>query len=125
MPRFKTKYNVFENNDELFSEELAKENNGVYIPETWDWAGNSQITVDDVIIWECLYEESGSSGIYAAWAPYSNFYISTEHRVVVKEFSGNLAKELLNEYCVAKGIPAPVRYTKHKTKFLELEGVAI
>lgn len=122
MPRFKTKYNVFENNDELFSEELAKENGGVYIPETWDWDGPAQITVDDVIIWECLFEQSGSSGIYVAWAPYANFYIVTEGRIVVQEFFGLSAKELLDKYCVANSIPVPVRYNRRKVKFLE--GVA-
>jgi hypothetical protein len=118
MPRFKTKYNVFENNDELYSEAIAKEN-GIYIPETWDWENNSQIAVEDVIIWECLFEQSGLSGIYAAWAPYEEFYIVTDRRVVVKEFFGASAKELVDEYCVAKGIPAPVRYNKRKIKSLE------
>lgn len=121
MPRFKTKYNVFENNDELFSEELAKEN-GIYLPETWDWNEPSQIAVNDVIIWECLFEQSGLSGIYAAWAPYEDLYIVTEHRDVVKEFFGPSAKELVDKYCVANGIPVPVRYNKNKVKFLE--GVA-
>jgi hypothetical protein len=121
MPRFKTKYNVFENNDELFSEEVAKEN-GIYLPDTWDWNEPSQIAVDDVVIWECLFEQSGLSGIYAAWAPYEEFYIVTEHRVVVKEFFGPSAKELVDKYCVANSIPVPVRYNRRKVKFLE--GVA-
>jgi hypothetical protein len=122
MPRFKTKYNVFENNEELYSEAIAKEN-GIYIPETWDWDGSSQVSVDDVIIWECLFEKTGPSGIYAAWAPYEEFYIVTDRRSVVKEFFGPSAKELLNEYCVAEGIPTLVRYNKNKVKFLE--GMAI
>jgi hypothetical protein len=121
MPRFKTKYNVFENNEELYSEAIANEN-GIYIPETWDWDGASQVSVDDVIIWECLFEKTGPSGIYAAWAPYEEFYIVTDRRSVVKEFFGPSAKELLNEYCVAEGIPTPVRYNKNKVKVLE--GVA-
>jgi len=124
MPRFKTKYNVFNDLNELFPKDVA-DANGVYLPETWDWNGSSQITVDDVIIWECLYEESGLSGIYAAWAPYAELYIVTERQVSIKEFFGLSAKKLVDEYCVANGIPVPVRYTKHKTKFLELEGVAI
>ena len=122
MPRFKTKYNVFENNEELYSEAIANEN-GIYIPETWDWDGPSQLSVDDVIIWECLFEKTGPSGIYAAWAPYEEFYIVTDRRSVVKEFFGPSAKELLNEYCVAEGIPTLVRYNKNKVKFLE--GMAI
>ena len=121
MPRFKSKYNVFENNEELFSEAIAKEN-GFYLPETWDWDNSSQISVDDVIIWECLFEKTGPSGIYAAWAPYEEFYIVTEERVVVKEFFGPSAKELLDKYCVANSIPVPVRYNRRKVKFLE--GVA-
>lgn len=122
MPRFKTKYNVFENNDELYSEAIAKEN-GIYIPETWNWDGASQPSVDDVVIWECLFEQSGASGIYVAWAPFEEFYIVTERRVVVKEFFGASAKALVDKYCVTNGIPVPVRYNKYKIKFLE--GVAI
>jgi hypothetical protein len=121
MPRFKTKYNVFENNDELYSEAIAKEN-GIYIPETWDWNEPSHIAIDDVVIWECLFEQSGLSGIYAAWAPYEELYIVTKHRVVVKEFFGPSAKELVDKYCVANSIPVPVRYNRRKVKFLE--GVA-
>lgn len=122
MPRFKTKYDVFEGIDELFSEEHAQLNNGVYLPENWSWESNRPITVDDVVIWECLFEQSGSSGIYAAWAPYEEFYIVVEHRVVVREFFGDLARNMLHQYCVENNIPAPVRYNKHKVKFLE--GVA-
>jgi hypothetical protein len=121
MPRFKSKYNVFENNDELFSEAIVKEN-GFYLPETWDWDNSSQISIDDVVIWECLFEKTGPSGIYAAWAPYEELYIVTEKRTLVKEFFGPSAKELLTKYCVVNGIPVPVRYNKHKVKFLE--GVA-
>ena len=112
---------MFENNDELFSEEVAKEN-GIYLPETWDWNEPSQIAVDDVVIWECLFERSGLSGIYAAWAPYEEFYIVTDRRAVVKEFFGPSAKELVDKYCVANSIPVPVRYNRRKVKFLE--GVA-
>jgi hypothetical protein len=120
MPRFKTKYNVFDNFDELFSKELADANNGVYVPETWDWDGLTQVAVDDVIIWECLFEQSGPSGIYAAWAPYEEFYIVTEKRTVIKEFFGKSAKSMLDKYCVANNIPVPVRYNKVKV----LEGMA-
>lgn len=119
MPRFKTYHNVFVNNDELFSKEIAEANDGVYLPETWEWDNKSQISVDDVSIWECLFEQSGGTGVYAAWAPYSDFFIFVKNKKLVNTFTAKTAYILVKDYFVKNNIPVPVRYNKKKIKFLE------
>jgi hypothetical protein len=46
-------------------------------PPTKDWDYNREITIEDVDIWEVITERSGGLGVYAAWAPYAEFYMVT------------------------------------------------
>lgn len=78
MPIYKTTYNILVKVDEC---ELYNRNwddsDQIYIPPTEDWDYKREMTVDDVDIWEVLYESTGGIGVYAAQSPYAEFYMIT------------------------------------------------
>ena len=76
MPFFKSTHNIFKKpwEDEVF-EESWMESNSVYTPPTKIWDYKRELKIEDVDIWEVLYEQGGGVGIYAAWEPYAEFYI--------------------------------------------------
>jgi hypothetical protein len=84
MPIFKTTLNILKivDADELHdrnwmdSDALQLPPGGPDNPKLkWDYS--REMTVDDVDIWEVLYEASGGIGVYAAWLPYAEFYMIT------------------------------------------------
>lgn len=78
MPTFKTTYNILvkQDEDELFDENWMDSNKLVLPPQSkWDYKREMQI--EDVDIWEVIYESSGGVCVYAAWSPYAEFYLIT------------------------------------------------
>lgn len=43
----------------------------------YQWDYNREMKIEDVDIWEQLYYQGGGLGVYAAWAPYAEFYMIT------------------------------------------------
>lgn len=77
MPFYKTTYNIIKEpwNDELFDENLFFNTNTVYIPPNKKWDYKRKLDIEDVEIWEVIYEESGGIGVYASHEPYAEFYM--------------------------------------------------
>jgi hypothetical protein len=48
-----------------------------HLPPYIKWDYSRDLQIDDINIWEVLYEESGRKGIYAAWDPHAEFYMIT------------------------------------------------
>jgi hypothetical protein len=72
--RFKTTQNILKDSNEVFdsSWDSIKE---IWLPPTYDWDYSRELQIEDVDIWEVIYEQSGGVGVYAAWCPYAEFYI--------------------------------------------------
>jgi hypothetical protein len=49
--------------------------NKVYTPPTKMWDYKRELRIEDIDIWEVLYEQGGGIGVYAAWEPYAEFYL--------------------------------------------------
>jgi hypothetical protein len=77
MPFYKTTYNIIKVpwEDELFNVELFMGGNSLYIPPTKKWDYKRKLNIEDVDIWEVIYEESGGIGVYASHDPYAEFYM--------------------------------------------------
>jgi hypothetical protein len=76
MPFFKSTYNIFKrpDEDEVFNPNWMDSDKLVLPPSTpWDY--QREMTIDDVDIWEVLYEASMGVGIYVSWQPYAEFYM--------------------------------------------------
>lgn len=78
MPIFKSTYNILKkpDEDEVFDPNWMDSNKLVLPPSTpWDYT--RELTLDDVDIWEVLYEATMGVGVYVSWHPYAEFYLIT------------------------------------------------
>jgi len=78
VPFFKTTFNILKKCDEdeaheskWFTEDTLQ------LPPKIDWDYQRELQVEDVDLWEVLYEEGQGIGVYAAWLPYAEFYMLT------------------------------------------------
>jgi hypothetical protein len=78
MPFFKSTYNIFvaTDEDEVFDENWM-DSDSLVLPPGKDWDYSRELQVEDIDIWEVIYEAGGGFGVYAAWAPYAEFYLIT------------------------------------------------
>lgn len=78
MPFFKSTYNILKkvDEDEVF-ETKWMESDTLNLPPKIDWDYSRELKIEDIDIWEVLYEASNAIGLYAAWLPYAEFYLIT------------------------------------------------
>lgn len=74
MPIFKTTQYIFNNPWGVELDNIIPVSNS-YLPPKTNWSANEPPTIKDIKTWEQLYYKSGEVGIYAAWNPYTDFYI--------------------------------------------------
>lgn len=76
MPFFKSTQNILKTpwEDEVFNENWM-DSDKLYLPPTYDWDYSRELNIEDVDIWEVIYEASGGVGVYASWCPYAEFYM--------------------------------------------------
>jgi hypothetical protein len=74
---FKTTYNILKKpwEDELYTENWLDSDKIILPKSDGDWDYGRPLTIDDIDIWEILYESGGSNGVYAAYSPYAEFYM--------------------------------------------------
>lgn len=72
--RFKTTQNIFKDFQEVFDPNWM-DSNKIITPPKQDWDYQRPMQIEDVNIWEVIYEQGGAVGIYAAWDPYAEFYM--------------------------------------------------
>lgn len=79
MPFFKTTHNILTEpwNDELFDPNWM-DSDKLKLPPSSPWTYDREMRIEDVDIWEVLYQASGGFGVYAAWMPYAEFYMITK-----------------------------------------------
>lgn len=73
MPFFKTTTNIMKDNDEYFDPNWM-DSDTLVLPPNQEWTYDREMQVEDVDLWEVIYEV-GSVGVYAAWQPHAEFYI--------------------------------------------------
>ena len=78
MPQFKSTYNILKkvDEDEVF-ESSWMDSDKLQLPPRIDWDYKRELFIEDIDIWEVLYQQEGSVGVYAAWCPYAEFYMIT------------------------------------------------
>jgi hypothetical protein len=72
--RFKSTQNIFKDFGEVFDINWMDSDKVIYPPK-YDWDYARELQIDDVDIWEVIYEQGGAVGVYAAWCPYAEFYL--------------------------------------------------
>ena len=51
------------------------DSNKVEVPPHPEWDYSRELQIEDVDIWEVIYEQGGGVGVYAAWCPYAEYYL--------------------------------------------------
>lgn len=72
MPFYKTTKNILIDHREYF-EQKWMDSNEIYIPITKEWDYSRELNLDDIDIWEVIYE--GAIGVYVAHIPHAEFYL--------------------------------------------------
>ena len=78
MPIFKTTHNILKkyDEDELFNPNWM-DSNKLQLPSTKKWDYKRELTIEDVSVWELIYESTDGKGLYVAWDPQAEFYMLT------------------------------------------------
>lgn len=109
MPFFKTTYNLYKDSGEYFDPNWMDSDTLVLPPSTpWDY--KREMTIEDVNIWEMIWE-SGPVGVYAAWDPYGEFYLIKPplylHDLGFETYYGKGALKKVKKRMKELGIPVP------------------
>ena len=107
MPRWKSTEQILNlsKDGEVFDENwMNYDSIYQYLPPNPEWKENRPIKFEDVDIWEVLFEWAGLSGVYAAWCPYSHYFVVTDHWTIVKEFWGIQGEKDLQKYLAEIGV---------------------
>ena len=72
--RWKSTHNIFTDFQEVFDENWMSYDK-VQTPPRPDWDYSRELKIEDVDIWEVIYEQGGGVGVYASWCPYAEFYL--------------------------------------------------
>jgi hypothetical protein len=78
MPIFKTTKDILKSpwEDELFDPNWM-DSDKLSLPPKRDWDYSKELAIEDVDIWEVIYQQGGGLGVYASWSPYAEFYLIT------------------------------------------------
>ena len=110
MPFFKTTHNILKIRweDELFNENWM-DSNFLINPESEPWDYSRELQIEDIDIWEVIYEASEGFGVYAAWNPYAEFYMILENYQVSTHY-GVGAQKFVKDFFYRYNIP----FAQHK-----------
>jgi hypothetical protein len=105
MPIFKSTYNILKrpDEDEVFDPNWM-DSDTLILPPKKDWDYQRELIIEDVDIWEVIFEYSGGTGLYAAWNPYAEFFMFT-YRNTVETFYGAGAQIRLKQHLEKLEIP--------------------
>lgn len=111
MPLFRTNQDIFKTSGEEVSESFWFDQNTIHTPKTGKWDYKRNLTVDDIEIWEAIYEDSWGLGIYAAYRPYAEFYmikhVNVQGITVLDTHYGANAQNSVIKFMIQNNIPVP------------------
>ena len=110
--RFKSTANIFLDFGEVFDLNWMNSNK-IETPPNPAWDYKRELTIDDVDIWEVIYEQGGGVGVYASWCPYAEFYLirtgwwnaTKEHNYGVETYYGPGADAAVQKRAKELNIP--------------------
>lgn len=117
MPFFKSTYNILKkfDEDEVFNINWM-DSDKLILPPSAPWDYKREMQIEDVDIWEVLYEESGGRGVYASWNPYAEFYMITsgwknmfDPDKIIETYYGNGAVRKVFNRSLELGIPLNIQ----------------
>ena len=111
MPFFKTTYNILTKpwEDEAWDDNWM-DSDTLVLPPKKDWDYKRDLTIEDVSLWEVIYQQGGGLGVYVSWDPYAEFYLITQPHFSIKTnaietYYGAGAQEAVQKRAKELGIP--------------------
>lgn len=113
IPIFKTTKNILNSSsDGEFFNENWMDHDQLVIPINKKWKYERNLNIEDIDLWEVIYESSLGFKIYAAYDPYAEFYLTLSKEkdflgkddIVVRTFEGINASKKVYEFAKSKGI---------------------
>jgi hypothetical protein len=116
MPFFKSTYNILQTpwEDEVFDPKWM-ESDKLILPKFKKWDYNKELHIEDVNIWEVLFESGGGIGVYAAWDPFAEFYMLTykpvwhQPKIEIETYYGQGAQQRIQKRIKELGFPIPLK----------------
>ena len=107
MPFFKSTYNILKKSDEdeVFNPNWM-DSNKLILPSRKYWDYKRPLQIEDIDIWEVIYEQGGGTGVYAAWDPYAEFFMVLINNKI-ETFYGKGSEKRLMKYLDVHKIPYP------------------
>ena len=99
MPIFRTTHNILKApwEKEVFDENWMNYDT-IQTPPYKKWDYKRELSIEDVNVWEVLYEGSGFKGVYAAWDPHAELYLVTTSCCTMETFYGKGAQDKLKKF---------------------------
>jgi hypothetical protein len=109
MPVYRTNQDIFKTGANEVFESKWFDSNVIVTPKKGKWDYKRELTVDDVEIWEAIYEDNWGLGIYASYEPYAEFYMIkyVDHKgVTIKDtFYGAGSQDKIIKFMLENNIP--------------------
>lgn len=105
MPIFKSTYNILKkpDEDEVFNPKWM-DSDTLILPPKKDWDYKREMIIEDVDIWEVIFEQGNGACLYASWMPYAEFYMII-YQNQIETFYGSGAQNKIIKFLKDRNIP--------------------
>lgn len=109
MPLYKTNKDIFKTHKEEVYENRFFNSNTLCLPKNKKWDYKRELKIEDIEIWEVIFEDSWGLGVYAAYDPYAEFYMikyaSIDGNKVIDTFYGQGSQNKIIKFMLDNNVP--------------------
>lgn len=110
MPVYKSNKDIFKTGaEEVWDKKWFQDENVFHVLKNKKWDYKRELKIDDIEIWEVIFEDSWGLGIYAAYEPYAEFYmirhITPEGSQALDTFYGAGSQDKIIKFMLEHNIP--------------------
>jgi hypothetical protein len=110
MPIFRSNKDIFmSGEEESFDHSKFDIMNKFVPPLNKEWDYSKELHVENVELWEVIYEEGSQIGVYAAWEPYAEFYMIINKTEIFTYYGKGALKKTVKKI---KELKFPISYNK-------------
>jgi hypothetical protein len=96
--RLRSTKDIFKDHTEISTINFDESLSELDLPLRKQWSYERNMQLEDVDVWEVIYEEAGGTGVYAAWEPYAEFYMLRLKDYTLEFFYGPGAQAFMLKY---------------------------
>jgi hypothetical protein len=110
MPFFKSTHNILKApwEDEVFDKNWM-DSDKLILPNKKDWDYKKPLQIENVNIWEVIFEQGGGWGLYASWDPYAEFYLLSMGQNGLETYYGAGVQDELHKRLKELNMPVEIK----------------